>query len=86
MQARILAFRGGAHTQKTNQFLVEVEGGDSKEKAAKLVGKKVIWKTPSGKEIHGKVSAPHGGKGVVRTRFNRGLPGIALGTKVELKD
>ncbi len=86
MNARILSFRRGRHNQHTNQFLLEVEGLESKEKAVKLVGKKVVWKSPAGKEIVGKVSDIHGNKGVVRARFNRGLPGQAVGGFVELSD
>lgn len=86
MNARILQFRRGRHTQTTNQFLIEVEGIDSKEKAKKLIGKKIVWKSPGGKEINGKISATHGNKGVVRARFSRGLPGTALGNPVSFKN
>jgi len=84
MNARIVSFRRGRHTQKVNQFLVSIEGVDSKEKASKLVGKKVVWTSSAGKKIHGKISAPHGNKGVLRARFTRGLPGQAVTQKVEL--
>ena len=49
MEALISNFRRGRHLQVTNQMILKVKDVDSKEKASKLVGKKVSWKTPSGK-------------------------------------
>ena len=57
----------------------------SRKDAEKLVGKEVAWKSPAGKIIKGKISAPHGNKGVVRAIFEKGLPGQAITTKVEIK-
>ncbi len=84
MNATILSFRMGRHTQVNNQFLLEVDGMDSKGKAAQLIGKRVKWKSPGRKEIFGKITDAHGNKGVLRARFSRGLPGSALGNKVEI--
>ncbi len=84
-QGRVVQFRRGRHTVHEKHFLIEVEGSDSRAKAEKLVGKEVTWKSPAGKTIKGKISAPHGNKGVVRVIFERGLPGQALTTKVEVK-
>ncbi len=84
MNAKLVSFRRGRRTQRVNQLLVSIEGIDSKEKASKLVGRKVIWTTPGGRKIHGKVTAPHGSRGVVRARFSKGLPGQAIAQKVEL--
>ncbi|MEM5798212.1 MAG: 50S ribosomal protein L35ae [Candidatus Aenigmatarchaeota archaeon] len=85
MKGVILSFRRGRHTQKTNEYLIEVDGCDSAGKAAKYIGKNVIWTSPAGKQICGKIVALHGRKGVLRTRFSRGLPGTALGQEVEIK-
>ena len=82
MKGKILSYRRGRHTQKTNQILVQVSGIESKEQANKLVGKKVIWTTKTGKKRVGKVSSTHGSKGVVRARFSQGLPGQAINTEV----
>jgi large subunit ribosomal protein L35Ae len=84
MKATIINFRKGVHTQKDNQLVLEVEGISSKEDAAKLVGKAVVWKTPSGKEMKGKVSSPHGNKGAVRAIFEKGMPGQCISTKAEI--
>lgn len=85
MIATIVSFRRGRHTQTGNQLLLDA-GLDSKAKAAPLVGKKVVWKSPAGKEIFGKITDAHGNNGVVRVRFSKGLPGTALGTKAEILD
>ena len=84
MKATIVNYRGGRHTQKTNEMIVEVEGVGSKEDAKKLLKKKVEWTTPSGKKIAGVITKLHGGKGCVLARFERGLPGQALGTELEV--
>jgi large subunit ribosomal protein L35Ae len=86
MKATILSFRRGRHTQRTNQFLLEVGGIDTRAKASQLIGRRVVWTSPANKTIHGKISQPHGNKGVVRVRFSRGLPGTAVGTKVEIAE
>ena len=86
MEAILLNYRRGRHTQTVNQLLAEVEGCDSKAMASKFIGKRVIWKSPGGKEIFGKVTQPHGTRGVLRIRFSRGLPGDAIGDKVEIRD
>lgn len=85
MNAKILSFRNARRPHKLNHFLLEIEGVDSKEKAIKMVGTKVVWKSKGGKHIHGVIAAAHGGKGVLRARFSRGLPGEAVGNTVELK-
>ena len=58
---------------------------NSDKEAAKLIGKKVIWITKTGKYIIGKITRTHGRNGVVRVRFNKGLPGDAIGTTVIIK-
>lgn len=83
--AKVIQFRRGRHTIHEKHFLIEVEGSKNKKDAEKYVGKEVAWKSPAGKIIKGKVSAPHGNKGVVRAIFEKGLPGQAVTTKVEIK-
>ncbi|UCD03152.1 MAG: 50S ribosomal protein L35ae [Candidatus Aenigmatarchaeota archaeon] len=86
MQAKVLNFRQGRHTQKTNQLLLSVKDVDSRAAASKLTGKKVIWKTRSGKVIAGKIASPHGNNGVLRARFSRGISGEAIGKEVEISE
>jgi large subunit ribosomal protein L35Ae len=85
VNAKVLQFRRGRKTVTERHFLIEVEGSKTRKDAEKYVGKDVSWKSPAGKIINGKISAAHGNKGVVRAIFERGLPGQALTTKVEVK-
>ena len=85
MKGVIVNYRRGRHTQNPYQMIVKVEGVDSKEDAEKLVGKEVVWRTPAGREIKGKVTATHGNKGALRVRFEKGMPGQAIGSEVEVK-
>ena len=85
MEGVIKSFRRSRHTQKTNHMIVYFSDKGNREKAAKLVGKSVVWKSPKGREINGKVAGSHGNKGAVRVIFDKGMPGQRLGTKVEIK-
>jgi large subunit ribosomal protein L35Ae len=85
MEGIVNNFRQGRHTQTPNHILISVKGVDNKDKAAKLIGKKVTWKSPAGKEIVGEIKVAHGNSGVVRAIFEKGLPGQALGTKVNIQ-
>ncbi|MFH0860929.1 MAG: 50S ribosomal protein L35ae [Candidatus Altiarchaeota archaeon] len=86
MKGTIVNYRGGRHTQKPNQLVVHVEGVKTKEDSKKLMKKKAVWTTPGGNKINGEVSKTHGGKGQVLVKFEKGLPGQALGTELEIVD
>lgn len=86
MKGRVLNFRQGRHTQKTNQLLLSVKDVECRKAAAAFIGKKVVWRTRSGKEIAGKIASPHGNSGVLRARFSKGISGEILGKDVEIKD
>lgn len=85
-KALVIQFRRGRKNYKPRHFLLEISGCDSKEKAEKFKGKTVEWKSPGQepKIIKGKIAAPHGTKGVLRAIFEKGLPGQALCTEVEV--
>jgi large subunit ribosomal protein L35Ae len=82
MEGIIKNYRRGRNTQHHFQYVVEVEGIDSREKAVKLAGKKVAWKSVASKTIAGKILDTHGNSGAVRVRFEKGLPGQAIGDPV----
>ena len=84
MKGNVIQFRRGRYVIKEKHFVLDF-GIKGKEEAKKLVGKNVEWKTPSGKIIKGKISGSHGNKGLVRAIFEKGLPGQALTTEVEIK-
>ncbi len=82
---KVIQFRRGRKTIHERHFLIEIEGVADKAGAEKFVGKSVEWKSPAGKVIVGKIAAPHGSKGIVRAIFEKGLPGQAVTTGVEIK-
>jgi len=84
MKGKLSNYRRGVHTEYTNQYVVEVDGVSDRQAAAGIVGKRVVWKTTTGKEIVGKVSKAHGNSGAVLVRFDKGLPGQAIGTDVDI--
>ena len=84
MEGLIINFRRGKHTQTNNQMIVKVASIKNKEKAAELVGKEVVFKTQTGKEIKGKVTNAHGNSGCVRVLFEKGMPGQAIAKNVEV--
>ena len=86
MKARVVNFRQGRHTQKTNQLLLSVKDVDNRGAASKFIGKKVTWKTRSGKVIAGKVASPHGNNGVLRARFSKGISGEVIGKEMEIQE
>ena len=85
MEGVIKNFRRGRTTQKTNHMIVYLDDVKKRDKASELVGKQVVWKSPAGKEINGKVASAHGNKGAVRVIFEKGMPGQSIGQKVEIK-
>ncbi len=85
MKALIANFRRGRHVTRPNQMILHVEGCDTRKKAEKYVGKKATYTTPSGKEIKGEVSSPHGNSGALRVLFEHGMPGQSIGKKVTLE-
>ena len=85
MEGIVVQFRRGRKTVHERHFLIEIESVKDRQAAEKFVGKDVEWKSPAGKVMKGKISAPHGNKGVVRAIFEKGLPGQSVGTKVHIK-
>lgn len=84
MKAKVVQFRRGLKRIHEKHFILNVNA-NTKEEAKKFTGREVVWTSPTGKKIHGKISASHGNKGLVRAIFEKGLPGQARNTEVELK-
>jgi len=85
VKGKIVQFRRGRHRIHERHFLIEMDGVSSKEEAGKFIGKGVSWKSPAGKVIKGKIADVHGNKGVLRVIFEKGLPGQAVTTNVEVE-
>jgi large subunit ribosomal protein L35Ae len=84
MKARVVQFRRGLKRIHEKHFILDVSAKNMEE-AEKFIGKQVIWTSPAGKKIHGKITFAHGSKGMVRAIFEKGLPGQARNNEVEVK-
>ena len=80
---RIVNYRTGPKAQYSRECLIELETIDSASLAGKLVGQKVTWTSGNNKFV-GKIMGSHGRNGLVRVRFSHGVPGQAIGTRVQL--
>jgi len=67
MRARIVSFRRSKKRQNTKQVILKIENINTKDKTKELIGKMMVWRSPAGKEIKGKISNSHGNSGNVRT-------------------
>ncbi len=83
MKAKVISFRRSLKHIHPRHFILDA-GKKNKRDAAALVGKKVVWTSEAGKKIQGKISGSHGNKGLVRAIFEKGLPGQAINTEVEV--
>lgn len=84
MKGKVIQFRRGLKRIHERHFILDV-GTKNRNEAGKFVGKEIIWKSPAGKEIKGKISSAHGNNGLVRAIFEKGLPGQARNDDVEVK-
>ncbi len=84
MKAKIIQFRRGLKRIHERHYILDVQTKTIPE-AEKFIGKEVIWTSPAGKQIKGKISSAHGNKGLVRAIFEKGLPGQARNTEAEVK-
>jgi len=84
MKGIVVQFRRGRHRIHERHYLLDI-GLQNREEAKKYASKEVEWKSPSGKVIKGKISDAHGNNGLVRAIFEKGLPGQAMATDIEVK-
>lgn len=87
MEGVIVNYKRGRKTQTTNQMIVIIPGIDSKDKAGKLVGKTAVYSIEgkNNTKILGEIRSAHGNSGAVRVLFERGMPGQAIGSKIEIR-
>jgi len=81
----IVNYRIGIRTQMPKWCLVQIMGENTVSKAGQLVGRRMILKFGKNSFI-GRIIGLHGKKGVVKVKFHEGIPGQALGARVELLD
>jgi len=80
---RIVNYRIGTKSQMPKWCLIEIIGENTVSKAGQLVGRKMILKFGKNNFV-GRIMSLHGKKGVVTVKFRRGVPGDAIGARVEL--
>jgi large subunit ribosomal protein L35Ae len=80
----VVQFRRSRKRIHERHYLLDI-GMKDREEAKKMKGKEVVWKSSAGKEIKGKISDAHGNNGLVRAIFEKGLPGQAVTTEIEVK-
>ncbi len=76
-------YRIGIRTQMPKWCLIRIIGEDTVSKSGQLIGRKVVLKYGKNSFI-GRIMSLHGKKGVVTAKFHKGIPGQALGARVEL--
>jgi large subunit ribosomal protein L35Ae len=77
-------YRQGMFRQSTSNVLVRIPEMSTASSASKYIGRKVIWQSQTGKKLIGKIISTHGQGGVLLARFRKGLPGQALGSRLEV--
>jgi large subunit ribosomal protein L35Ae len=79
----IMNYRIGIRTQMPKWCLIQIIGENTVSKAGQLIGQKVVLKYGKNSFI-GRIMGLHGRKGVVTAKFRKGVPGKAIGARVEL--
>ncbi|MBT8171496.1 50S ribosomal protein L35ae [Candidatus Bathyarchaeota archaeon] len=81
----ILNYRIGIATQNPKECLIQFAHIKSASLASQLFNRKVLWKQGDIRFL-GTIRGPHGKNGVVKVKFQKNVPGQALGTPIELLD
>ncbi len=78
-------YKRGRHTVHPKHCILVFSNINTRKEANKLIGRTVVWKSSSGKELRGIITRAHGNHGAVRAHFKKaGVPGQALGTKIKI--
>ncbi len=85
MEGVISNYKRGRHTIHQKHCIIVFPGIETRKDANKLIGRTVIWNSPTGKDLKGIITRAHGNNGAVRAHFKKaGVPGQALGKKVKI--
>ncbi len=85
MEGAISNYKRGRHTVHPRHCILVFPAIKTKKEANKLIGRTVLWISPTGKDMKGVITRAHGNSGAVRAHFKKaGLPGQALGTKITI--
>ncbi len=83
-KALVVSYMRSKERQHNNHMILKPLGIESREQAAGLIGRKVVWRSPTGRRLVGKITKTHGTQGEVKARFETPLPGQALNDYVEI--
>ncbi len=83
-RAIVLAYVGTKEHQNNHHMILKPLDVNDRAAASGLIGRKVVWRTPTGRKMYGRILKPHGKRGEVKAYFRPGLPGQALGDYVEI--
>ena len=85
MEGVISNYRRGRHTVHPKHCILVFPNIKTRKEANKMIGRTVVWVTPTGKELKGVINRAHGNNGAVRAHFKKaGVPGQALGQKIKI--
>ncbi|MFW9773566.1 MAG: 50S ribosomal protein L35ae [Candidatus Heimdallarchaeota archaeon] len=85
MEGTISNYKRGRHKIHPKHCIIVFPHIKTKNEANKLVGRILVWISPTGKELKGIITRSHGNNGAVRAHFKKaGVPGQALGTTVKI--
>ncbi len=85
-RAVILGYRRGTNTQYPRQVILKVEGVSLKV-ARGLAGRRVVYRDRYGNVYRGRILRTHGARNpLLIARFDRPLPGQAIGGLAEITD
>ena len=85
MEGVISNYKRGRHTVHQKHCILVFSKINTRKDANKLIGRIVMWRSSSGKELKGTITRSHGNNGAVRAHFKKaGVPGQALGKTVKI--
>ncbi|MFW9898579.1 MAG: 50S ribosomal protein L35ae [Candidatus Thorarchaeota archaeon] len=85
LEGVIANYRQGRHTLHPKHCILIFPNIKTRKEANKLIGRTIVWVTPTGKQLRGVINRSHGNNGAVRAHFKKaGVPGQALGQKVKI--
>ncbi|MHA2007022.1 MAG: 50S ribosomal protein L35ae [Promethearchaeota archaeon] len=85
MEGAISNYKRGRHTVHQKHCILVFPDIKTRKDANKLIGRTVVWVSPSGKDLKGVITRAHGNNGAVRAHFKKaGVPGQALGNKIRI--
>lgn len=81
----VTEFARSRRVQQNNFILIKFPATNDFSQASKLIGRIVAWTSPSGHKLRGKIVSTHGKNGVVKARFQHGLPSQGIGTEIMIE-